>query len=164
VPIGHTVHQPSGDVMPIWQVAKRYEQEEMPTVLIAGERYGMGSSRDWAAKSLRLLGIRAVLALSFERIHRTNLIGMGILPLVLPPNMGPKQLAIGRTCQIELQLLGNEVGIRQPVLVRIHPADQAPFEIETISAVETQLESALLKVGGVMPRILAQSIHSGHQN
>ena len=164
VPIGHTIHQPSGDIMPIWQVAKRYEQEEMPTVLIAGERYGMGSSRDWAAKSLRLLGIRAVLALSFERIHRTNLIGMGILPLVLPPHMGPKQLAIGRACQIELQLLGNEVGIRQPVLVRIHPADQAPFEIETISAVETQLESALLKVGGVMPRILAQSIHSGHQN
>ena len=76
--------------MPIWDVARRYREAGDPVVLVAGERYGTGSSRDWAAKGQRLLGIRAVLASSFERIHRSNLIGMGILPLRLPAGVGPR--------------------------------------------------------------------------
>ena len=94
VPVAHTVHAPSGDVLPIWEVAQRYRDEGEAVVLVAGERYGTGSSRDWAAKGQRLLGVRAVLAASFERIHRSNLIGMGILPLRLPGGDAPAQAEI----------------------------------------------------------------------
>ena len=87
-PVAHTLHAPSGQTLPLWEAAARYRDAGLPVVLVAGERYGTGSSRDWAAKGQRLLGIRAVLALSFERIHRSNLIGMGILPLRLPPQWG----------------------------------------------------------------------------
>jgi aconitate hydratase len=80
-PVAHTLHVPTGDIKPIHEVAAQYRADGDAVVLIAGERYGTGSSRDWAAKGQRLLGIRAVLAVSFERIHRSNLIGMGILPL-----------------------------------------------------------------------------------
>lgn len=94
VPVANTLHVPSGDVMPIFEVANRYRADGDSVVLVAGERYGTGSSRDWAAKGQRLLGIRAVLAVSFERIHRSNLIGMGILPLRLPEGVNPATLNI----------------------------------------------------------------------
>jgi aconitate hydratase len=84
VPVAHTLHVASGEVLPIFEAAKRYHDEGDAVVLLAGERYGTGSSRDWAAKGQRLLGIRALLAVSFERIHRSNLIGMGILSIRLP--------------------------------------------------------------------------------
>ncbi|MGR3911651.1 aconitate hydratase AcnA, partial [Burkholderia sp. SR8] len=92
MPVAHTLHVPSGDVLPIFEAAARYEREGDPVVLVAGERYGTGSSRDWAAKGQRLLGIRAVLASSFERIHRSNLIGMGILPLRFAAGIHPDTL------------------------------------------------------------------------
>ncbi len=79
---GVTVHHPSGERMPIYDAAMRYQQENVPLVIFAGKEYGTGSSRDWAAKGTRLLGVRAVIAQSFERIHRSNLVGMGVLPLV----------------------------------------------------------------------------------
>src|SRR6185437_11522460 len=78
---GATIHARSGDELPLWRAAERYAAEDTPVVIVAGERYGMGSSRDWAAKGVALLGVRAVLALGFERIHRSNLIGMGVVPL-----------------------------------------------------------------------------------
>src|SRR5438034_7227455 len=84
MPIAHTAHAPSGEVRAIWEVARRYREAGESVVLVAGDRYGTGSSRDWAAKGQRLLGIRAVLAASFERIHRSNLVGMGVLPLKMP--------------------------------------------------------------------------------
>jgi aconitate hydratase len=153
-PTGHTVHQPSGELMPIWDVAQRYAGEGQATVLVAGERYGMGSSRDWAAKNLRLLGVRAVLASSFERIHRTNLIGMGILPLTLPADVRPEQLALGLGDRIEVQAEPAHIGTGQPVQVHIVRASGQRQAIRTQAAVQTQLELALLRAGGVMPRIL----------
>lgn len=153
-PTGHTVHQPSGEVHTIWDVASRYRQDGQATVLVAGERYGMGSSRDWAAKALRLLGVRAVLAVSFERIHRTNLIGMGILPLTLPASIGPGQLALGLGDRIEVLADSDQVGICEPVQVRIHRCNGGHEELRTTAAVQTQLELALLRVGGVMPHML----------
>src|ERR1700680_3865486 len=78
---GFTLHLPSGEPLPIYDAAMRYQQEGVPTVVFAGKEYGTGSSRDWAAKGPRLLGVRAVIAESFERIHRSNLVGMGIVPL-----------------------------------------------------------------------------------
>ena len=91
-PPGATVHAPSGEVLPLWRAAERYRDDGTPVVLVAGERYGTGSSRDWAAKGPALLGVRAVLAVSFERIHRSNLVGMGILPIRLPAEWHPTEL------------------------------------------------------------------------
>ena len=79
---GYTIHQPSGERMAIYDAAMRYQAEKVPLVVFAGREYGTGSSRDWAAKGTKLLGVRAVIAQSFERIHRSNLVGMGVLPLV----------------------------------------------------------------------------------
>src|SRR5262249_17639435 len=84
---GNTKHFPSGEAMPIYDAAMRYQKENVPLIIVAGKEYGTGSSRDWAAKGTRLLGVRAVVAESFERIHRSNLVGMGVLPLEFKSGM-----------------------------------------------------------------------------
>ena len=91
---GVTVHQPDGEIMPIYDAAMRYQAEGVPLVVFAGKEYGTGSSRDWAAKGTRLLGVRAVIAESFERIHRSNLVGMGVLPLVFEEGTSWKSLGL----------------------------------------------------------------------
>jgi aconitate hydratase len=158
MPVAHTLHIPSGDVQPIWDVAQRYRDAGESVVLLAGERYGMGSSRDWAAKGQRLLGIRAVLAVSFERIHRSNLIGMGILPLWLPQGVTPQTLAIQPGDQIEVEALPQAIQPRTPVTVRVHRANGQVDVLQARAAVETQLEVDLLRDGGVIPAILQKTI------
>lgn len=103
-PAGHTVFAPTGELLPAWRAAARYAEAGLPVVIVAGERYGNGSSRDWAAKGAQLLGARAVLANSFERIHRANLVGMGVVPLRLPPEWRPEALGIPPDDVIELGL------------------------------------------------------------
>ncbi|CAN7367726.1 aconitate hydratase AcnA [Massilia sp. LjRoot122] len=152
-PVGYTLHVPSGDVAPIYEVAQRYREEGLPVVLVAGERYGTGSSRDWAAKGQRLLGVRAVLALSFERIHRSNLIGMGILPLRLPVAL---QLAPGD--RIEIDALPDAIQPRCRIPVRVHRAGGNVEMLDAVAAVETRLEIDLLRHGGVIPYILQKTI------
>jgi aconitate hydratase len=149
---------PSGQVQPIWEVADRYRQDGESVLVVAGERYGMGSSRDWAAKGQRLLGIRAVLACSFERIHRSNLIGMGILPLRLPAGMAPATLAIRPGDRIEIDAPGDTLQVRAQVPVRIVRADHSVQAFTATAAVETGLEVELLRVGGVIPSILKQAL------
>ena len=85
-----TKHIPSGETMPIWDAAERYMEEGTPLIMLAGKEYGTGSSRDWAAKGVLLQGVRAVIAESFERIHRSNLVGMGVLPLEFMPGENAK--------------------------------------------------------------------------
>ena len=102
IPPGSTVHVPTGDVLTLWDPAERYRIEGVPVVLLAGERYGMGSSRDWVAKGLVLLGVRAVLATSLERIHRSNLVNMVILPLQLPKDRHPEVLNLLTADLIEI--------------------------------------------------------------
>ncbi|MNV68387.1 Aconitate hydratase 1 [compost metagenome] len=155
VPVGHTRHAPSGRVEPIWEAAARYRQDQQPVVLLAGARFGTGSSRDWAAKGQRLLGIRAVLAVSFERIHRSNLIGMGILPLRLPDGVTPDTLAVQSGDRIEIDAPAGALAPRMPVLVRILRADGTVDALQATAAVETQLEVRLLRMGGVIPAILS---------
>lgn len=162
MPVAHTLHVPSGDVQPIWDVAQRYRDAGESVVLLAGERYGMGSSRDWAAKGQRLLGIRAVLAVSFERIHRSNLIGMGILPLWLPAGVTPQTLAIQAGDQIEVDAPAETIQPRAPVTVRVHRTNGKVEMLEARAAVETQLEVDLLRDGGVIPSILHKTIRD-HQ-
>jgi aconitate hydratase len=157
-PVGNTLHAPSGSVAPIFEVAQRYRDEGKPVVLIAGERYGTGSSRDWAAKGQRLLGVRAVLAMSFERIHRSNLIGMGILPLRLPSGMHPTVLQIAPGDRIEIDAAPEGLRPRCEIGVRLHRANGDLQMFSAVAAVETQLETELLKHGGVIPYILHRTI------
>ncbi|MEJ8851305.1 aconitate hydratase AcnA [Variovorax rhizosphaerae] len=158
MPVAHTLHVPSGDVQPIWDVAQRYRDAGDPVVLVAGERYGTGSSRDWAAKGQRLLGIRAVLAVSFERIHRSNLIGMGILPLRLPECVTPQTLALKPGDRIEIDANAARIAPRCEISVRVIRADGRVEPLRAIAAIETQLEAALLRDGGVIPSILKKTI------
>lgn len=162
MPVAHTLHVPSGDVQPIWDVAQRYRDAGLSVVLVAGERYGMGSSRDWAAKGQRLLGIRSVLAVSFERIHRSNLIGMGILPLLMPVGVTPQTLAIQAGDQIEISADVAQVKPRSSLEVRVHRADGRIETFQARAAVETQLEVELLRDGGVIPSILQKTIRAHH--
>jgi aconitate hydratase len=158
MPMAHTLHVPSGDVQPIWDVAQRYKDAGESVVLIAGERYGMGSSRDWAAKGQRLLGIRAVLAVSFERIHRSNLIGMGILPLWLPDGVTPQTLFIQPGDQFELEATVEVIQPRATLMVRIYRVDGQIEKFQARAAIETQFEVDLLREGGVIPSILHKTI------
>ena len=155
-PVAHTVHAPSGEVLPLWEVARRHREAGEPVVLVAGERYGTGSSRDWAAKGQRLLGIRAVLASSFERIHRSNLIGMGVLPLRLPASFGPDALDLRPGDRIRVE--AHEIAPRVRVPVTVMRANGEELRFEATAAVETQLEAMLLGSGGVIPAILRQTL------
>jgi aconitate hydratase len=148
-PVAHTVHAPSGEIMPIWDAAERYSKEGDSVVIVAGERYGTGSSRDWAAKGQRLLGVRAVLASSFERIHRSNLIGMGILPLRIAR---PMEMAPGD--QIEIDATAGNLQPRVAVAVTVIRANGTREPVNAVAAVETRFEVELLRDGGVLPHIL----------
>ncbi|SAK67689.1 aconitate hydratase [Caballeronia calidae] len=158
MPVAHTLHVPSGAVMPIFEAAQRYHDEGNSVVLVAGERYGTGSSRDWAAKGQRLLGIRAVLAMSFERIHRSNLIGMGILPLRFASGTGPDTLDLQPGDKLEVDAPVHALSPRCKVPVRIVRADGSVEPVDATAAVETQLECRLLRSGGVIPLILQQHL------
>lgn len=159
-PVAHTLHVPSGVVAPIFEVAERYRRAGDSVVLVAGERYGTGSSRDWAAKGQRLLGIRSVLAVSFERIHRSNLIGMGILPLKFPAGVTPATLQIAPGDKIEIVAPAALLRPRCPIEVRLVRSDGRVQQITAGAAIETQLEVELLKSGGVIPSILKQTIEA----
>ncbi|MGN7868475.1 aconitate hydratase AcnA [Paracoccus sp. 22332] len=153
IPPGSTV-LPDGAVLPLWQAADLYRAQGVPVVIVAGERYGMGSSRDWAAKGAALLCTRAVLAVGFERIHRSNLIGMGILPLRLPDGVTPQSLALTARDRIELDLDPARLSPRAPVRVTLRRASGAVQTMDAAAAIETSLEVETLAQGGLMPLIL----------
>jgi aconitate hydratase len=152
MPLAQTLHVPSGAVLPIWQAAQRYRDEGDAVVLVAGERYGTGSSRDWAAKGLRLLCVRAVLAVSFERIHRSNLIGMGILPLLVPAG------ALSGARRIVVKVDAATLRPRMPIRIDVERKDGTTSAIDAAAAIETLLEVSLLRDGGVMPSILKRIV------
>ena len=151
---GITVHAPSGETLPLWRAAGRYREEGDSLVIIAGERYGTGSSRDWAAKGLALLGVRAVLAASFERIHRSNLIGMGILPLVFEEEGLGKDLALKSGDRFDISVPEAELAPRLETAARLIRRDGTHTTVHLRVAVETQLECETLRAGGMLPLIL----------
>ncbi len=159
-PLAHTLHAPSGEVLPIWQVAQRHALAGESVVLVAGERYGTGSSRDWAAKGPRLLGVRAVLAVGFERIHRSNLVGMGILPLLLPEGITPQTLALRPGDRIEVDAPAAGLLPRCAVAVQVLRTNGERQVFASRAAVETQLEVTLLRAGGVIPLILQRALRA----
>jgi aconitate hydratase len=155
---GSTIHLPSGEALPLWRAAERYHDEAVPPVILAGERYGAGSSRDWAAKGVALLGVRAVLAASFERIHRANLVGMGVLPLRLPADRHPDALALSSRDWIEIDAPDDALRPQGAVAVRICRADGRIDAFTATAAIETALEIDILRAGGVMPLMIERAI------
>ena len=159
-PPGATLHADSGEIMPLWRAAARYEAEGKSVVIVAGERYGMGSSRDWAAKGVALLGARAALASGFERIHRSNLINMGVLPLRLPATVTPERLALTPADTITVNAEPDRVRPRAGIPVRIRRSDGTELDFVGTAAVETSLEVEILNAGGMLPLILGRSLRT----
>ncbi len=151
---GFTTHQPSREQMTIYEAATRYGAEGVPLVIFAGEEYGAGSSRDWAAKGTLLLGVRAVIARSFERIHRSNLVGMGVLPLQFAERTSAQTLRLDGT--EVLDLVGLEPGIepRGRATLVVTRADGATEEIPLIVRIDTPVEIDYYTHGGVLPFVL----------
>ncbi len=152
---GYTLHQPSGDCLAIFDAASRYLADDVPTVVFAGEEYGTGSSRDWAAKGTQLLGIRAVVARSFERIHRANLVGMGVLPLQFKPGDSWQSLGLRGDETIDVVVDGALAPQRQAQLV-IHRADGSAQHVPLLLRIDTPIEVDYTRHGGILPFVLRQ--------
>jgi aconitase A len=150
----YTLHLPDGEEMTIYEAAMRYQQESVPLLVIAGKEYGSGSSRDWAAKGPLLLGVRAVIAESFERIHRSNLVGMGILPLQFQP--GENKETLGLTGREVYDILGIEQGLQphQLVSVRVRREDGSSFTFQTRARLDSKVEVTYYENGGILPTVL----------
>jgi aconitate hydratase len=153
---GYTRHIPSGDELSIYDAAMRYQGEGTPLVVIGGKEYGTGSSRDWAAKGTRLLGVKAVVVESFERIHRSNLIGMGVLPVQFTGDDNRQTLALkgDEVVDIHLPQGVTEVTPRQDLILRIHRADGSTSEVTVMSRLDTDNEIAYFKSGGILQYVL----------
>ncbi|MXV43797.1 aconitate hydratase AcnA [Saccharibacter sp. 17.LH.SD] len=150
---GVTRFYPGGDEMTIFDAAERYRMSLVPLVVIGGKEYGMGSSRDWAAKGTRLLGVRAVIAESFERIHRSNLVGMGVLPLVFPEGVTRHTLGLKGDELLSLEGLKDLVP-RGTVRVTITSSDGSQQTVEVLCRVDTVDELLYVKKGGILPYVL----------
>ncbi len=150
---GNTRHYPSGDELPIYEAAMRYEAGAVPLVVLAGKEYGTGSSRDWAAKGTRLLGIRAVIAESFERIHRSNLIGMGVLPLVFAAGTSWKSLGLKGDEQVTIRGI-DKLQPRATVSAMIALADGRTEVVPLVVSIDTLDELAYFRNGGILHYVL----------
>jgi aconitate hydratase len=150
---GVTKHFPSGEVMAIYDAAMKYQAEGRPLVIFAGKEYGTGSSRDWAAKGTRLLGVRAVIAESFERIHRSNLVGMGVLPLQFVEEGWQR---LGLTGEEVITVRGlDRLRPRQTLTVELfRPSDHKVARFPVRCRIDTDTELEYFKSGGVMPYVL----------
>jgi aconitate hydratase len=152
---GVTRHQPDGEAMRIYDAADRYRSEGVPLVVIAGTDYGAGSSRDWAAKGTRLLGVRAVIARSFERIHRSNLIGMGVLPCELPEGVSAQTLGLDGTELLALSL-SSTPRPRDSATLTIERREGGKSCVPLLLRIDTPIEVAYLAAGGILPYVLEQ--------
>ncbi len=156
---GNTLHVPSGEKLSIYDAAMRYQAQGTPLVVIAGQEYGTGSSRDWAAKGTNLLGVKAVLAESFERIHRSNLVGMGVLPLQFKAGDDRKRLGLTGKERIDvLGLSGAQIRPGMNLQLRILREDGQQQEIEVLCRIDTLNEVEYFKSGGILHYVLRQLI------
>jgi len=153
---GITIHQPSGEEMSIYDAAMKYVAEGTPTMVFGGEEYGTGSSRDWAAKGTQLLGVKAVIARSFERIHRSNLVGMGVLPLQFLGNDSVQSLGITGEESFDLKGLEGEIKPQQEATLVIHRKNGETQEVKLLLRIDTPIEVDYYKHGGILPFVLRQ--------
>jgi aconitate hydratase len=153
---GVTIHYPSREQLPIYDAAMRYKSEKVPLVVFAGKEYGTGSSRDWAAKGTVLLGIRGVICQSFERIHRSNLIGMGVVPLVFEEGTSWQTLGLTGSEQVTIRGLHGDLKPRQKLVAEIVTADGSLKRVTLICRIDTLDELEYFKNGGILQYVLRQ--------
>jgi aconitate hydratase len=153
---GITIHQPSGEEMSIYDAAMKYIDEGVPTMVFGGEEYGTGSSRDWAAKGTQLLGVKAVVARSFERIHRSNLVGMGVLPLQFIGNDSVQSLNITGEESFDLKGIESDIKPQQQVTLVINRKNGQKQEVKVLLRIDTPIEVDYYKHGGILPFVLRQ--------
>lgn len=153
---GQTLHQPSGERLSIFEAAQRYQAAGVPLLVVAGKEYGTGSSRDWAAKGTRLLGVRAVLAESFERIHRANLVGMGVLPLQFLPGQNRRSLALEGSERLSIRGLTGDLAPRQQLIVELHRTDGSEERFAVVCRIDTRIEAEYFRAGGILRHVLRQ--------
>jgi aconitate hydratase len=153
---GVTTHYPSGRQMSIYDAACEYRESNTPLVVIAGKEYGTGSSRDWAAKGTVLLGVRAVIAQSYERIHRSNLVGMGVLPCQFKEGVSSQSLNLDGSETFDVLNISGDLKPRQEVPLVIHRADGKTDSVSIILRIDTPIEVDYYKHGGILPYVLRQ--------
>jgi aconitate hydratase len=153
---GYTIHHPSGERMAIFDAAMRYQKEGVPLVVFAGKEYGTGSSRDWAAKGTKLLGVRAVIAQSFERIHRSNLVGMGVLPLLFEEGTSWQTLGLKGDEKVTIHGLEHDLKPRQKMEAEIVSPDGASARVPLICRIDTLDELEYFRNGGILQYVLRQ--------
>jgi aconitate hydratase len=153
--VASPVTQPDGDRMGIYDAAERYRDEVVPLIVIAGQDYGGGSSRDWAAKGTRLLGVRAVIARGFERIHRSNLIDMGVLPCQFPEDVSAATLGLDGTERFDL-VVDEPLRPRQTAGLRIHHSNGGTDSVPLVVRIDTSIEGAYFAAGGILRYVLTQ--------
>ncbi len=154
---GVTLYQPGGAKLPIYDAAMKYVAAGVPTVVFGGEEYGTGSSRDWAAKGTQLLGVKAVIAKSFERIHRSNLVGMGVLPLQFKAGDGVESLGIRGDETFDVTGLAN-IRPQQDVTLVITKADGSRREVKVLCRIDTPIEIDYFQHGGILPYVLRELV------
>ena len=154
-----TTHFPSGDLIRVYEAAERYKEDAVPLIIIAGKEYGTGSSRDWAAKGPMLLGVRAVLAESFERIHRSNLIGMGILPLVFLDGESAKSLGLTGKEIFDIPGASNSVDPGSILTITATSENGETIEFKALCRIDTDIENEYYKHRGLLPYVLRKMIY-----
>ena len=159
---GWTRHIPSGEKMFIYDASVKYKEEGVPLVILAGKEYGSGSSRDWAAKGTLLLGVKAVIAESFERIHRSNLVGMGVLPLQF--REGESATSLGLTGDESFELTGVAAAIASSgtVSVKVHKPGGETIQFQARTRIDTPQEVEYYRNGGILPYVLRQLVALGN--
>jgi aconitate hydratase len=153
---GVTVHYPSKERLAIYDAAVRYAEDKTPLMVIAGHEYGTGSSRDWAAKGTRLLGVSAVVAQSFERIHRSNLVGMGVLPLQFEDGTSAQTLSLDGTETFDVVGIQGVLKPRQKATLRIRRSGGTTDEVPVTVRIDTPIEVDYYEHGGILPFVLRQ--------
>jgi aconitate hydratase len=149
-----TTHLPSSDEMTVYDAAMRYRDAAVPLVVLAGREYGSGSSRDWAAKGPAMLGIRAVIAESFERIHRSNLVGMGILPLEYPAGASAESLGLTGRESFTIRWPAGDPAPRRPFSVVARADDGSEIAFAAVSRLDGPIDIEYVRGGGILPTVL----------
>jgi len=157
---GNTLLEPEGTEMSIYDAANSYKAAGTPTIVIGAEDYGMGSSRDWAAKGTRLLGVKAVITKSFERIHRSNLVGMGVLPCNFVDKADYDKVKDLSDATFDILGISNDFKPQSQATLRVHKADGTSFDVPVIVRIDTPVEIDYYRAGGILPYVLAQILRA----
>jgi len=157
---GVTRYIPTGEIMPVWDAAEKYQRDGTPLIILSGKEYGTGSSRDWAAKGVVLQGVRAVIAESYERIHRSNLVGMGVLPLQFKPGQTIKGLGLTGYERYDILGLSDALSPGQEFTVRATADDGTVSEFQVVSRIDTPVEVNYYRNGGILQTVLRRLAQS----